>query len=45
MSTLEKIIKSLEKLKIRYIVERDYEKAAEVKIIIDKIKKRLDEAL
>lgn len=45
MSTVEKIIKSLEKLKIRHIVERDYEKAAEVKIIIDKIKKRLDEAL
>lgn len=45
MSTLYKIIESLEKLKLKYIIERNYEKAADIKVIIDKIKKRLDEAL
>jgi hypothetical protein len=45
MSTLEKIIASLEKLKAKHIIEGNYERAAEVKVVIDKIKKRFDEAL
>jgi protein-arginine kinase activator protein McsA len=45
MSTLERILESLEKLKTKHIIERDYEKAAEVKVVIDKIKKRFNEAL
>jgi hypothetical protein len=45
MSTLEEIVKSLEKLKWQYVVIRDYERAAEIKVIIDKIKKRINEAL
>jgi protein-arginine kinase activator protein McsA len=45
MSTLERILESLEKLKTKHIIERDYEKAAEVKVVIDKIKKRFNEVL
>lgn len=45
MSTLEKIVKSLEKLKWQYVINKDYERAAEVKVIIDKIKKRINEVL
>lgn len=43
MSTLEEIVKSLEKLKTRYVIKKNYERAAEIKIVIDKIKKRLQE--
>jgi hypothetical protein len=45
MGTLEKIIASLEKLRAKHIIEGNYERAAEVKVVIDKIKKRFDEAL
>ena len=45
MSTLEKIVASLEKLKAKHILEGDYDRAAEVKVVIDKIKKRINEAL
>lgn len=45
MSTLDKILESLEKLKTKHIIEKDYEKASEVQIVIDKIKKRFNEAL
>ena len=45
MSTLEKIVVSLEKLKAKYVLEYNYERAAEVKVVIDKIKKRINEAL
>jgi protein-arginine kinase activator protein McsA len=45
MSTLEKILESLEKLRRRHIINRDYERAAEVKVVIDKIKKRFNEVL
>ena len=45
MSTLERIVESLEKLKTKYIIAYDYERAAEVKVVIDKIKKRINEAL
>lgn len=45
MSNLEKIAASLEKLKAKHILEGDYERAAEVKVVIDKIKKRINEAL
>lgn len=45
MSTLEEIVKSLEKLKCRYVIDKNYERASEIKEIIDKIKKRINEAL
>ena len=40
MSTLERILESLEKLKTKHILEGNYERAAEIKVVIDKIKKR-----
>jgi|LauGreDrversion4_1035100.scaffolds.fasta_scaffold33671_2 hypothetical protein len=45
MSTLERIVESLEKLRAKHIIEGNYERAAEVKVVIDKIKKRINEAL
>jgi protein-arginine kinase activator protein McsA len=45
MSTLERIVESLEKLKTKHILEGNYERAAEIKVVIDKIKKRINEAL
>lgn len=45
MNTIERIIKSLEKLKTKHLINKDYERAAEVKVVIDKIKKRFDEVL
>jgi len=45
MDTIDKILESLEKLKAKHIIEKNYERAAEVKVVIDKIKKRFNEAL
>lgn len=45
MSTLERILESLEKLKTKHVINKDYERAAEVKVVIGKIKKRFNEVL
>jgi hypothetical protein len=45
MSTLERIVKSLEKLKAKCVIDGDYQRAENIKVVIDKIKKRIDEAL
>jgi hypothetical protein len=45
MSTLERIIASLEKLREKHILDGDHERAANVKTVLDKIKKRFNEAL
>ena len=43
MSNLEGILESLEKMKTRYVIEKNYEKAAKIRTIILIIKQKLDE--
>lgn len=41
MSNLKEILESLEKLKTKYIISRDYERAAKVREIIKLIKEKI----
>lgn len=43
MSNLEGILESLEKLKTKYVIEYNYEKAAKVRELIIKIKEKINE--
>ena len=41
MSTLKEILESLENLKTKYVINKEYEKAAKVREVIIKIKEKL----
>lgn len=41
MSNLKEILESLEKLKTKYVIARDYERAAKVREVIKLIKEKL----
>lgn len=43
MSNLEGILESLEKLKTKYVIEYNYEKAAKIRELIIKIKEKINE--
>lgn len=41
MSNLKEILESLEKLKTKYVIERDYDKATKVREVIKLIKDKI----
>jgi hypothetical protein len=43
MSTLKDLLESLEKIKTKYVIAKDYEKAMKVREIIKLIKEKLNE--
>lgn len=42
MSTLKEILESLENLKTKYVINKEYEKAAKVREVIIKIKEKME---